>query len=192
MKTHFEEAAIAVEPVVGDLALCDNAELKEACSYVFCFRLYLYHDTQNLSTHCSKVISHYPSTRTSLPLADVHEGACSIRYRCIASPDDETLSDKSYALSSEQSSEDSICSSHVDELNNLLASDDVAPLAKEDNESFISLRITYLIVTLVVMLADGLQGERHWRSLVAYCHYIAFSLCFFVVNFLRNTSLCPL
>lgn len=35
MKTRFEDAAIAVEPVVGDLALCDNVELKEL--YVFCF-----------------------------------------------------------------------------------------------------------------------------------------------------------
>ena len=38
---------------------------------------------------------------------------------------------------------------------------------KEDQASFLSLRITYLIVTLVVMLADGLQGkEKNCRLLV--------------------------
>jgi hypothetical protein len=94
-----------------------------------------------------------------LPLDLAQEGACSIDYSCSTSQDYETLSEKSFALSSEQSSEDSICSSHVDELNNLLASDDVAPSVEEDYASFMSLRITYLIVTLVVMLADGLQGE---------------------------------
>lgn len=121
----------------------------------------MYRDVQNPSTHSNSVISHYASSRASLPLDFVQESACSIGYECSASPDDETLSDKSFALSSEQSSEDSVCSSHVDELNNLLASDDVAPSAKEDNASFMSLRITYLIVTLVVMLADGLQGEQY-------------------------------
>ena len=38
---------------------------------------------------------------------------------------------------------------------------------KEDQASFLSLRITYLIVTLVVMLADGLQGkEKNCRLVV--------------------------
>ena len=35
-----------------------------------------------------------------------------------------------------------------------------ATSAKDDQASFLSLRITYLIVTLVVMLADGLQGKQ--------------------------------
>ena len=44
---------------------------------------------------------------------------------------------------------------------------DVCPSPKDasdsaaDQASFLSLRITYLIVTLVVMLADGLQGKSN-------------------------------
>jgi hypothetical protein len=63
--------------------------------------------------------------------------------------------------------DDSICSSDlgVDALDAVAAAATSASAEKDlknkDQASFMSLRITYLIVTLVIMLADGLQGEAN-------------------------------
>jgi hypothetical protein len=60
--------------------------------------------------------------------------------------------------------DDSICSSDlgVDALDAVAAAATSASAEKnKDQASFLSLRITYLIVTLVIMLADGLQGEAN-------------------------------
>jgi hypothetical protein len=60
--------------------------------------------------------------------------------------------------------------------------------------SFLSFRLSYLFVTLVVMLADGLQGEsRHFLSLRWRKHLLTnpHLFCFWVLCFMiRHPSLC--
>lgn len=65
------------------------------------------------------------------------------------------------ALSISLSSEDSVGSSIPDELNQSSprCGDDRTGAVTKKNYDFFLLRITYLLVTLVIMLADGLQGK---------------------------------
>ncbi|CAB9521376.1 Molybdate-anion transporter [Seminavis robusta] len=128
----------------------------------------------------------------SLPLDLIQAGSMS--YTSSSSQGDESsLSDKSFATTSQQSSEDSICST-VDEDNALMASsDDAATSEKQDHASFMSLRITYLIVTLVVMLADGLQGTHLYVLYEGYGFTVANLYCLgFVTGGLASPITGPL
>jgi len=98
-------------------------------------------------------------------------GSCSpITSSCSTPPNGEDS-----GLSMSVSSEESVGSSIPDELNQSPlrcdVGDQTGAVAKKNSDFFL-LRITYLLVTLVIMLADGLQGKiyicSYERSLHTY------------------------
>lgn len=174
MRNHFEEPPIAVSPATDEIkaALCENLTMKRSGS--------LPPDLiQTSSTHGSA--------------------------NCSLIRDDESsfASDKSFVLSDQSTDEEpeedcdvSICSGE-DNDNKLCSSTgekNVAELEKEEDQaSFMSLRVTYLIVTLVVMLADGLQGTHLYVLYEGYGFTVANLYCLgFVTGGLASPITGPL
>jgi len=106
-----------------------------------------------------------------------------------ASTRDDESSFSPSSLSSLEQEQDSIvttdnlsCCSCDDEDTELIETEaavakDAEPTKEEDQASFLSLRITYLIVTLVVMLADGLQGTHLYVLYEGYGFTVANLYC---------------
>lgn len=105
------------------------------------------------------------SERAALPPSLIQTGSTGSSSSSVRD-DESSLSGQSLptsSLSDGELDDESCCSSSNDAVISSEAKDINDEITKstskeEDQASFLSLRVTYLIVTLVVMLADGLQG----------------------------------
>lgn len=157
MIDHFEEPPIAaIEP--SKIKLCDSSANKTTSSLASSALPPDLVQTGNSSTR-DDASSLTPSSLSSLEQDSIETAD---NMSCCSSDEEETAELIQTDAAAAATTKEAAASPHSE---------------SEDQASFLSLRITYLIVTLVVMLADGLQGTHLYVLYEGYGFTVANLYC---------------